>query len=385
MIGAPVAHPPRPAPPVVASPHAHQVSFGAVWGTVDRRTRRVSIRIGTKVVARERVRRGRYAFSLKLPRRDFALRVTAIGRGGRASTSVAPVFGLPRRASPVRRAGYKKPALQRRLRRMVRRYRGVGAFYVKDLTTGAGAAWNAAARFPAASTLKLAIAVEVLRSIRGGPPHAHSYVGSLVSKMLRWSDNRAANALLGTVGGGWRVDATMQALGLRDSLMFGGYLPGTRPPPLRRMSTDVRRRRRAPIPIEVVQQPSFGLGKYSSAHDLGRLVSLVHLAAGRKGALVHGFRGWFTVADARYLLFELAHVSDPGKLGRYLHGGGTAVLHKAGWIHSARHDNGLVYWPGGVFVATVMTWNPSGTGASSDVLAGRAARAALRIFRHLRR
>ena len=30
-------------------------------------------------------------------------------------------------------------------------------------------------------------------------------------------------------------------------------------------------------------------------------------------------------------------------------------MHKAGWISYARHDAGLVYWPGGVFVAAVMT------------------------------
>ncbi len=386
MIGVPVhAHPPRPAPPVVASPHSHQVSFGAVWGRVDRRTKRVVVRIGRRVAARERPHGRHFAFSLKLPRRDFVLRVIAIGRGGNASTVVRPVFGLPRRAAPRLRAGYKKPALERRLRRLVRGYHGIGAFYVKDLGTGAGAAWNAAARFPAASTLKLAIAVELLRSIRGGPPHAHSYLGSLVRSMLRYSDNVAANHLLDVIGGGWRVTATMEELGLYDTEMFGGYLPGTVAPPRRTLSRKRHRRHRHRIPITVVSEPSFGLGKYTTARDLGRLLTLVHLAAGREGALVHRFRGWFTVADARYLLFELAHVHDPSKLGRYLHRGGIAVLHKAGWIEHARHDCGLVYWPGGVFVASVMTWNYAGTGTSSDVLAGRVARASLRLFRRLRR
>ena len=35
----------------------------------------------------------------------------------------------------------------------------------------------------------------------------------------------------------------------------------------------------------------------------------------------------------------------------------------------------------GVFVATVLTWNPRGVGASSDVLAGRVAHAGLSRFR----
>jgi hypothetical protein len=55
-------------------------------------------------------------------------------------------------------------------------------------------------------------------------------------------------------------------------------------------------------------------------------------------------------------------------------------MHKAGWLGTARHDNGLVVWPNGIFVAAVMTWNPSGAGTSSDVLAGKVARAALRRF-----
>ena len=37
-----------------------------------------------------------------------------------------------------------------------------------------------------------------------------------------------------------------------------------------------------------------------------------------------------------------------------------AVLHKAGWITAARHEHGLVFWRGGVFVAGVMTWNGNG-------------------------
>ena len=53
-------------------------------------------------------------------------------------------------------------------------------------------------------------------------------------------------------------------------------------------------------------------------------------------------------------------------------GGPYALMHKAGWISYARHDAGLVYWPGGVFVAAVMTYG-SGVGVASDVLAGRVA------------
>jgi hypothetical protein len=57
------------------------------------------------------------------------------------------------------------------------------------------------------------------------------------------------------------------------------------------------------------------------------------------------------------------------------------VLQKAGWISTALHDNGIVYWSGGSFVATVLTWNGRGVGVASDVLAGRIGLAAYARFR----
>jgi hypothetical protein len=56
------------------------------------------------------------------------------------------------------------------------------------------------------------------------------------------------------------------------------------------------------------------------------------------------------------------------------------VLHKAGWVATARHDSGLLYGRRGSFVAVVMTWDGDGVGLTSDVLAGRVAAAALRRF-----
>ena len=82
------------------------------------------------------------------------------------------------------------------------------------------------------------------------------------------------------------------------------------------------------------------------------------------------------------MLYVLAGVRDGGKLDRRIGGiPGVGVLHKAGWVDSARHDNGLVFWRGGVFVAAVMTYRSYGVGTASDVLAGRVAATALRRFR----
>ena len=116
---------------------------------------------------------------------------------------------------------------------------------MQDLGTGRGAAWNAGARFPAASTLKLAIAVTALRRL-DGPPAPASRVTALLGSMLIVSDNDAANELEAWIGGSVfagsdRVNDTMRALGLHDSLMYGGYesprRPAAAPPPIPSAST----------------------------------------------------------------------------------------------------------------------------------------------------
>jgi beta-lactamase class A len=309
----------------------------------------------------------RFDLRVPLPRRDVTVRVTATTLGGRqSSASVSHVFGLPASARPRGTIPHVDGALARRIVPLVRAFPGSSAVYVRDLTTGAGAAWNARAHFPAGSTLKLGIAVETLRSLRGKPARG-SYVDRLLRRAIQSSDNIAANeleVLIGgsTSGGGHRVTALMHDLGLVDSEMYGGYIPGTLA-------------RRLPIPLRSDEQPYYGVGKRTSAYDMAQLFAYIHLAAGGKGRLAKRHAG-FTRTDARYLLYLLAHVTDRGKLDRFL-GGRASALHKAGWITTARHDAGIVYWRGGAFVVAVMT-HGAGVGTASDALAGRVALRALR-------
>lgn len=320
--------------------------------------------VGGRLAAEKELVRRRFALEVPLPRRDISIRVTAFDDlGRRSSTVVGPVFGLPRSAVsfaiPPRRTD---PALSRTVRSLAARFPGTCAIYVQDLRTGRVAAWNERTAFPAASTLKVAIAVELLRSF-GAKPAPGTRTDVLLRRMLMYSDSKAANQLLvqiggSTSGGSARVNATMRALGLTNTDMYGGY--------------EVETDRAAPTFV----------GKRTTASDLALLDRQLHLAANATGRLVRRFRGEFTPADARYLLYVLAHVREPGRLNRFLQGRAVS-LHKAGWIGTARHDSGLVYWPGGAFVATVMTWNGGGVGSSSDVLAGRVARLALDRFQAL--
>src|SRR5262249_11894260 len=140
--------------------------------------------------------------------------------------SVQHVVGLPRSAEPKAVRGTLDVALARKVRALARSFPGTSALYAEDLVTGRGAAWNAKARFPAAATLKLAIALEALRA-HVGKPAAGSSLDLLLRHMLLESDNDAANAIESIVGGGPRVDDLLRGLGLGDTWMAGGYLHGT--------------------------------------------------------------------------------------------------------------------------------------------------------------
>ena len=189
--------------------------------------------------------------------------------------------------------------------------------------------------------------------------------------MIIPSDDAAANALEvwlagSTYAGSLQVNALMRSIGMNDSMMYGGY----------EVSTSLF----APIPVRVEEQPAFGVGKHTTARDMAMLWRALWLASGGRGPLLKAQPG-LTPAEARHLLWLTAHVQDVPKLDRVVgERPGVDVLHKAGWISQARHDTGLVFWRGGVFVAAAMTYRSWGIGSSSDVLAGRIAARALQHF-----
>jgi beta-lactamase class A len=351
-------------PPAVVAPAPREVSFGLVAGTAPRGTTRIIVRVGQRFVADEPLRGRSFSLKVGMPSGVVRVSVTAVdGHDRRSTTVVEPVLALLPETQPRERSPTLDPVLAHTLRALVRRYGGTTGIYVQDLRTGRGAAWNARARFPAASTLKLAIAVTVMRSLDGKPAEG-TRVAALLRQLLVFSDNASANELEiwlagSTSAGSDRVNATMRALGLNDSLMYGGY--------------ETRRPAAAtPIPIRVETQPGFGVGKYTTAWDLARLARAVYLAAAGKGPLLAlGVSG----SEARYLLWLLEQASDRGKLDRFI-GTGPIVMHKAGWLRGARHDSGIVSFGDGAYVASVLTWRTR----AADELAGRVSLAALQRF-----
>jgi beta-lactamase class A len=323
----------------------------------------VIVAVNGRVRATKSIRKRSFSLQVPLPTGDVRVRVmTAAADGRKSSRVVGDVFGLPQASQPRFRRGHDDALLARKVRALSRGFAGSSGVYVQSLTGGAGAAWNAKARFPAASALKLAIATTVLARHHGIPPPG-SYVDGLLVSMLTHSDNAAANALEvwlagSTSAGSYRVNALMRSIGMKDSEMYGGYEIGTYS---------------RQIPVQVDEQPSWGYGKHTTARDMAALLRAIWLASADLGPLARSQPG-FTADDGRHLLWILARVYDLPKLDRVEgRGRGIRVMHKAGWVSTARHDAGLVFWPGGVFVAGVMTYNPYGVGISADALAGRVA------------
>jgi len=304
-----------PAPPVIERPAPYQVSYGIVEGRAASGMRRVIVRVDGAVVRDLPIAGRRFVVDVPLPSREVQLGVETVGENGlRSGATVAHVFGLPRGARPHVRLLQLDPALQREVRRLAGTFPGSAAAYVENLGTGAAAAWNARATFPAASTLKLAIAVTVLSRI-AGPPRPGSYVDGLLRRMLDASDNESANRLLVSLGGstssgGHLVDGVMRSIGLQQTVMYGGYILGTSLDPSREIAS-------RGVPLDVVDQPPWGVGKATTAADLALLFRSIWLAGGGLGPLASG-RSGVSPAEARYLLYVLAHVRDRGKLGRFV-------------------------------------------------------------------
>ena len=289
-------------PPAIEQPAPRQVSYGLVTGRAARGTVRVLVHANGKRLASKPVGARRFTLRVTLPRGDATVRVTTIARTGRRSSAhVHDVFGLPPGARPRVVRSRLEPTLGRKLTRMVRAYSGTAGYYVQSLTGGSGAAWNAKARFPAASTLKLAIAAAVLARHSRIPPPG-SYLDGLLRQLIIPSDDEAANSLLvwlagSTSSGAYRVNDLMRSLGLTDSLMYGGY--------------QITRALSSPIPRRVDEAPRFGVGKYTTAWDMASLWRALWLASGGIGPLRASQPG-LTAADARYLLRLTARPTRSG-------------------------------------------------------------------------
>jgi beta-lactamase class A len=281
--------------------------------------------------------------SVRLPRGSHVVRAVAMGEGRRprASASRRLVVLPPRGRRAGRVPGFVDAQLQRRMRELTDALPAIGGVYVQHLVTGCGAAVNADAQFPAASTLKAATLVEAVRQGR-----ARELSGPL-DEMILFSQDRAANTVLASLGGGSdtaggsRVTATLHRLGLTRSSIRRGYLLDAR----------------TPLTVSAEARPELRTNVISTPYELARLMVAVHRGMIGRGGIAR--LGIGQVAARREIGRRLIQVRDRTKLAAGLPGG-VALMHKTGFTTEVKHDAGIIYAPSGPIAVAGMSWSASG-------------------------
>jgi D-alanyl-D-alanine carboxypeptidase (penicillin-binding protein 5/6)/beta-lactamase class A len=270
------------------------------------------------------------------------------------------VRALPRSALRAGRIpGWVDRRLQADVDRLVAGMPAISGVYVQHLVTGCGAAANADAQFPAASTLKAAILVDAVRRGRAGDLRA------TLDRMVIESDDEAANRVLGALGGGSgdagarSVTDTLHDLGLGRSLVRRPYI-----------IEDARR----PLTIRTDRAPALFTNFVTTPYELARLMVAIHRGAvGRGGVARIGIGARTARAE---LLARLLDVRDATKLVAGLPSS-VPVAHKTGYTEEVKHDGGIVYLRSGPVAVAAMTWSASGVGdAAGDRFIAEVARAA---------
>ena len=347
-----------PPPPEL---RAEAVAYGSVAARLGPGTTRLAVEVDGRVVRRLEVPTGPRSLAVPVPVGDRRIRVRAIGPGGARWSKRVRTFVLPRSARRAgRMPGFVDNRLQRDVQAIVGRVPATAGVYVQHLVTGCGAAVNADAQFPAASTLKAAILVDAVR--RGKATELRPDLDAMISV----SSDEAANRVIAALGGGSpeaggaSITDTLSRLGLRRSLVRRGYL------------LDARR----PIRIEATAQPALFTNFVTTPLELGRLMVAIHRGAIPKGGIR---RLGIGRADARReVLGRLLRAHDRTKLAAGVPSG-MPLAHKSGFTQQVKHDAGLIYTRNGPIVAVGMSWSASGVGhtAGSSFLS-KIARSAVR-------
>jgi len=309
--------------------------------------------------ARVRVPRGPRRVTVPVPAGHHEVRVRARGPGGAAASRTIRVWVLPRSGRRAGRVpGYVDRRLQGEVEALVGAFPATSGIYVQHLVTGCGAAVNADAQFPAASTLKAAILVDAVRHGRAAS------LRSTLDSMVIDSSDAAANSALAALGGGSgdagaaQVTDTLHDLGLARSLVRRPYIVENE---------------RTPLPIGTTAGPPLYTNFISTPYELARLMVAVHRGAVGRGGVA---RLGIGTAEARAeLLARFLDVRDTTKLVAGLPSG-VPVAHKTGYTDDVRHDAGIVYLRSGPVVASAMTYRQGSIAGTGERFIARVATAA---------
>jgi beta-lactamase class A len=305
-------------------PHSYALSFGSVVAPF---TGPSVLRANGRIVGRSST--GRFRPRLPAGRYDLEVR----GPGGRVARSAA-VWLLPSSQAKAHAPLAQNADLRGRLASIGADFPGVAAFSVRNLVTGRTAGWNADARFPAASTVKLGVIVAAIDRLGTGPRTL-----SELRAIAAWSSNLAANRLVALLGGTEPVRSALRRLGAPSSTYPGQYRVGT-------------------ARSDVIRQPPLVSFRLTTAHDLTNVMATLHAAAtGDRRALR---RSGLDVSEARLAIGLLLASERNGDNAGLLRGAlpTMPIAQKQGWISSGRHTTAIVYGPRGPVAVTILLYRP---------------------------
>jgi beta-lactamase family protein len=262
--------------------------------------------------------------------------VTAGCTPGRPSNSllqsVVRSAPLPAGGWRARLPGATDGRLAARLAKLGRSFDGWAGFWVHDLRTGRTAGWNADARFPAASTVKLGAIVAALRSRRASLRYDVRQIGA-------WSSNLASNRIAGALGYGAVTDG-LRRLGMVSSTYPGAYRAGTA------------------AAVDAPKPPPHGHTRVTTARDLGRALLRLHAAAlGRHWALAAtGLTRSQAGEGLSALLRSRPDGENAGILRPWL--ASTPLAQKNGWLSDTRVTAAIVYRVRGPVIVVVEAYLP---------------------------
>ncbi|MDX6647184.1 MAG: Beta-lactamase enzyme family [Miltoncostaeaceae bacterium] len=348
----------RPAPtprrrPVAAidAPRPREASFGDLSSRAPARARTAELRADGRLVARLTVVRRRVRARLALPpgRHDLELRFLPAS-GGRplALARSDGVWLLPRSARAAVPARRVDSRLETRLRALAGGFAGRSALWAQDLTSGRAAGWNAEARFPAASTVKIGLLVAALERLGRAPERSPLFAD--LEAMATRSSNLATNRLLPRLGGSEAAGAALAQLALRrlgaaGSTFPAGYLIGSELQPA--------------LPPGRVEDPPPASWRVTTARDLARALFAIQAAAvgGRRARVGTGL-GRHQARVALGLLLSTVPGGDNLGLFRQRLGPSVPAAQKHGWTTSVRHSAAIVYSRGGPLIVVCLTYRP---------------------------
>jgi beta-lactamase class A len=331
----------------LALPGPGEAFFGIVTGNAPAGVAKVLVDIDGHRVGSATVQRGTFSTAVKAASGPAIVEALFVDvKGNKVGAVISrKTFLLPRSAANSSAPTRIDRTLSTQLAAIGLGFNGYAAIHLERFAAGTVAGWNDDAKFPAASTVKLAVMIEAAHRFGLQPSSPVLYD---VEQAAGWSSNLAANRLLKLIGGGGVskgvvvAESRLHTLGATSSTYPGEYRVGTSA-------------RGAP------RQPPLTTQRVTTARDLSTVLRAIHLAAigTRSGIEATGL----SPAAARVMLRSLLQsqpVGDNIGLIRPFLPPNTPAAQKNGWISDSRATAAIIYLTDGPAIVVVMGFRSGG-------------------------